>query len=139
MGVEIPDAAARIVWEALRDHLAAAAATNGGGGLHPDARALLDALRAAAWRHHTGLSATGQPARPGGHDGPDASPAATEVTTSVAAARLGVSARTVRRLAATGRLPARRHGRAWAIHLDPEDAHDRPDTHPSHHPGPHRR
>jgi excisionase family DNA binding protein len=58
---------------------------------------------------------------PPGGSGPGtgpAPPATVEVPTTVAAEVIGASPEYVRRLCRTGRLPARRIGRAWLISLD---------------------
>ncbi|WP_165984208.1 helix-turn-helix domain-containing protein [Streptomyces sp. YIM 98790] len=104
-GAYIPGPACFPLWQILRRELGRHRAD--GGQLRPDIAAALDALRAAAHAH---MSAAGPDSRT-----PAADQAACEqplVTTAELAARLGVSDRHARRLAAaSGIRPAARG--AW--------------------------
>jgi excisionase family DNA binding protein len=99
-GVTVPSPLCRAVARLAVLGLAELARRDGGAPPAPGLAALLCALDAAA---------TGSPV---GRVEP------VPVTVTEAAALAGVSPRRVRQLAASGRLRARRHGRAWLIDRD---------------------
>ena len=81
---------------------------------------ILARIYAEACAHSAGLADDGQ------HDDADGDGRARWETTAEAAARLGVSQRTIRRHALTGRIPAHKIG-VWLVDADAELPEDRDD------------
>lgn len=117
MGVHVPDDLAGPLWVTLRT--AWAAGSRDGARLRPGVRELLESLRLAALQHTmSGMSASAQPdsgfVQTGAGDTARAA-LVMELSTTEAAHRHGVTPATIRRWAAAGQIPARRHGRDWLI------------------------
>ncbi|MEU2251160.1 helix-turn-helix domain-containing protein [Streptomyces sp. NPDC019224] len=113
--VTIPPEVAGEVLRALIRDLTARVRTDG-GEVTPAVRHVLYALHEAA-QHPPATnpsSAAGTPPEP---------PATVELTAYEAAALMGCSTEYVRRLARTGRVPARRAGPAWLINRQALDAY----------------
>jgi excisionase family DNA binding protein len=98
---------------AVLDRMALDAVRREVRGQHPDLDAVLGAVHEAALRFRVAAEAG---SRLDATEIRSASSSAVDTTT--AAARLGVTARRVRQLIATGRLAATRIGGGWAIEVD---------------------
>ncbi|MGW1399281.1 excisionase family DNA-binding protein [Streptomyces sp. NPDC002405] len=118
--VAIPAAlAARVLHVLLRD-VGARARVNS-GALAPGIGDVLWALHGAARTEDERLAAAvGTPACSVGGT-PVAGPVSVEISASELAERMGCSREYVRRLARSGRVPARRVGRAWLITAEAEE------------------
>lgn len=113
MPVEVPDRFAGALADLAILGAADRLRRNGGGHLAPELAALLARLAAAHGSRPCQSDQTGA--------GDVTAAPRVPLTTGQAAARLGLTARRVRQMATAGLVPARRHGRDWAIELPEED------------------